>query len=341
MSEGSFHFRYPRPYRAMSAFQITRSLRAASPVSLAGLEGEHLSAARMWNRFAQRQHVAPRAGTNPFERLKNPETQAWWPAFYSARRQKKLALAALSLGKLDELPPGRKVELVRKSLSNPDLGQDRAPHASLLASQPTITEAQAESEAGLASASSAKATPSSTRAPKQRHRLHALAHAQALGPYRGRNLTKLFKGRKADKQSAERKVKVQAKMANMQESVAQWKQVSRALRPAAPSRTEHRSGARIKLGSSRDRLGGRHSAQELLNADLSLLLFFLHLSPPFTRASLKPSKRSGASCRSDAEDRIGTCQVDRDLVTPTQHATSYTSAFGLHMRRNSCSFTLV
>ncbi|PWN45727.1 hypothetical protein IE81DRAFT_167122 [Ceraceosorus guamensis] len=208
----------------MSALRATRCLRAATPVSLVGLEGESLSAARTWNRFAQRQLSGPREGSDPFQPVKNAETEAWWPPLYSGRRQKKIALAALSLGKLDELPRGTKVDKLRDSLSNVDLARDSAPPASLLASEITITQEELEA----ASTSETSATSTSEKGSKKEStetlRQHALAHAQGLGPYKGRSLKKLFKGRQADKLGAQRKLDVQAKMANMDKNIEEWKE---------------------------------------------------------------------------------------------------------------------
>lgn len=161
------------------------------------------SPAQLVDRFLARKATGPVAGqaSSPFVAHKNVETGRWAPPRYSARRQAALALTALREDRLDELPSSPKIDKLRARLA----------HAL----------ADPLPSAGISAA--AQHAPKET---KREVKARAMAHAQAMGPYKGRSLKKIFKGTVAERTAPAKQRAIQEKLQGMQGEIDEWRKVS-------------------------------------------------------------------------------------------------------------------
>ncbi|PWN94853.1 hypothetical protein FA09DRAFT_332519 [Tilletiopsis washingtonensis] len=154
---------------------------------------------------------------NPFLPHKSAASGRWTPPLYSARRQAMLARAALiaggggASGMLESLPPSKKVQKLQERLTALSLDADAAAPSSAAPSAP-------ESQAAI--------------------RARALAHAQAKGPYKGRPVKRLFKGKTDERKRPMRAKETQRKLEGMDKEIGEWrksiKDAKKKTRPSLP-----------------------------------------------------------------------------------------------------------
>ena len=113
-------------------------------------------------------------------------------------------------GMLESLPPSKKVQKLQQRLTAFSLDADAAAPSSAAPSAP-------ESQAAI--------------------RARALAHAQAKGPYKGRPVKRLFKGKTDERKRPMRARETQRKLEGMDKEISEWRKVS-ALCCAAKNRDE-------------------------------------------------------------------------------------------------------
>jgi len=174
------------PAELMNRFLRWRDLASARVPNVSGAPGETARTDVMKKSFAH---------------WRNAATERWNPPKYSLRRQKQLVSAAYATGMLDEVAASPK-------------------HARL--AQRLAEQASHEVFTGW------PAFPPQVRlhgaADAERARAIALK-AHTRGPYSGRAPSRMFKGTKAERSAGQRRRRIEANMAKMDEMVQEWRNV--------------------------------------------------------------------------------------------------------------------
>jgi hypothetical protein len=127
-------------------------------------------------------------------------------------------------GMLESLPPSKKVQKLQERLTALSLDADAAAPSSAAPSAP-------ESQAAI--------------------RARALAHAQAKGPYKGRPVKRLFKGKTDERKRPMRARETQRKLEGMDKEISEWRKVSALCCAVARRRGKREAGDRAMAGVCR------------------------------------------------------------------------------------------
>lgn len=135
-----------------------------------------------------------------FRHWRNEETGHWQPPKYSQRRQAQLVRAAYKMGTEDSVVSSPKFARYARRMEN-------MPTHEVLVGWPTVTwpTLSAEEDANEA-------------------RRIARTY-EAHGPYAGRSAARMFKGKKGERESYQRRQRVQEIMRTMDDTIAEWRKV--------------------------------------------------------------------------------------------------------------------